>query len=171
MPSEAIATIAHDVVAINRSTARKAIETQCKGVMRLIDAPVSVIGKTKEKFNVGTKFSGKLGEVGTQARHKTETLLENYGRVAAEVIDWVSDRTDSGIAKVDETLLSRGGPVLDRVLLPGAEFLRRFAQQTASMTERVADFVVTAGPVVTETAAKPKPGVRKTKAAAHRTHA
>lgn len=175
MPSEAIAAIAHDVLGINRATARKAVETQCNGIMRLIDLPVVVFGKTSEFVSAPkiTQFTDKLEAVTYQIHGQAESLVGNYGRVATEMIDWIADRTDSGISKVDETLLSRGGPVLDRALLPGAQFMRRVAQQSAAMTDRVAEFVATAGPVVTETVAetKAKPAARKTRKTGPGAHA
>lgn len=173
MSSEAIASVAHDVVAINRTTALKAVEAQCKGVLRLIDAPLNAFAKSRKTLSVGTplcQIADNLNDLSPKVRRQSEALLENYGRVAAKVIDWVTDRADSGISKVDETLLSRSGTVVGRALMPGMELMRRVAEQTSSLTERAADFVAAdAGPsVVTEHAAgKTKMHTRKTSKTTH----
>lgn len=171
MSSETITSVAHDVVAINRTTALKAVEAQCKGALRLIDAPISLYGKSREKLNFGTplcKVADNLNGLAPQARHQSEVLLENYARAAAKLIDWATERAESGISKIDETLLSRGGPAVNRALLPGMGLLRRMAEQTASLTERAADFVAAeAGPaVVSET----KKATSKAKASAKEAH-
>lgn len=144
MPSETIATVAHDVIAINRSTAHKIIKTQCKGLNRLIDAPIATYQNVRRSLSLGTplcQVADNMGELGRNAGDQSEKILDDYGNVARKFVDWMSDRADWGINKLDENLLSRGAPAVDRAFVPGAELLRRISEQAASFADQAVDLV------------------------------
>lgn len=144
MPSETIATVAHDVVAINRSTAHKIIKTQCKGLNRLIDAPISAYQNMRRSLNLGTplcQVADNMGDIGRNVGDQSEQMLDDYGDMARKFVDWMSDRADWGINKLDDNLLSRGAPVVDRVFVPGAELLRRLSEQASSFADQAVDLV------------------------------
>ena len=162
MSTEGIATIAHEVIAINRTTARNAVEVQCKGVMRLVDKPVSLLGKAKDSLNFGgplCKITDSLSGLGHKMLDQTEALLGNYERVSSEVIDWVSDRADTGVNMVNDNILSRGGPTLTRVFQPGLGLLRSVSapgclagQDSGGLRRR------RSGPAVVRETRPPRPG-------------